>query len=85
MSKRRHIGNHLPAYSHDEKAVLVKNTTTIAFMWRHYGEEIMLQIDNIKQPGRRGGTKVRSAQTMTKDKGRQLWKAYLTQHGYVRA
>ncbi len=77
MSRRR-----LPAYSHDEKAVLVKNKTTIAFLWRHYGEEILVQIDNIRQPGIRGGTKMRSVQTMTKEKARVLWKAYLTQHGY---
>jgi len=87
MSKRlrkRHEGNHLPAYMHDEKIVLVKNTTRISFLWRHCGEEILLQIDNIRSPGRRGGTKVRTVHTMTKEKGRQLWKAYLTQHGYVK-
>ena len=75
---------HLPAYPHDEKAIIVKNTTKIAFMWRHVGEEVLLQIDNNRHPGVRGGTKMRITRLTTKDNARKLWKQYLNQHGYTR-
>ncbi len=75
---------YLPAYPHDEKAIIVKNTTKIAFMWRHVGEELLLQIDNARIPGVRGGTKMRITRIITKDKARKLWKQYLTQHGYTK-
>jgi len=75
---------HLPAYPHDEKAIIVKNTTKIAFLWRHAGEELLLQIDNTRLPGVRGGTKMRITKTITKDEGRKLWTAYLTKHGYAK-
>ena len=75
---------YLPAYPHDEKAIIVKNTTKIAFMWRHAGEELMLQIDNARIPGVRGGTKMRITKIITKDNGRKLWKQYLNQHGYTK-
>ena len=74
---------HLPAYPHDEKVVLVKKTTKISFLWRHASSDLLLQIDNVRSPGRRGGTKCRTAQSITKEKGRELWKAYLDQHGYT--
>ena len=76
---------HLPKYPHDEKAVIVKNTTKIAFLWRHEGEELLLQIDNIRRPGVRGGTKMRVTKTVTKDFARKAWKKYLGSHGYTRA
>ncbi len=76
---------HLPAYSHDEKVVLVKNTTKIAFLWRYADDEVLIQIDNIRGAvGPRSGIKNRAAKTMTKEKARALWKAYLTQHGYAK-
>jgi len=76
---------HLPAYSHDEKVVLVKNTTKIAFLWRYADDEVLIQIDNIRGAvGPRSGIKNRAAETMTKEKARVLWKAYLTQHGYAK-
>ncbi len=73
---------HLPPYPHDQKAVIVKNTTKIVFLWRHAGEELLLQIDNQRRPGVRGGTKMRITRIITKDKARKLWKQYLKQHGY---
>jgi hypothetical protein len=80
----RHIGNHLPAYPHDEKVVIVKNTTKITFLWRHASDELLLQIDNLRKPGARGGTKMRAVKTVTKDFARKVWKKYLT-HGYTKA
>lgn len=75
---------HLPPYPHDQKAIIVKSTTKIAFMWRHTGEELLLQIDNVRIPGVRGGTKMRITRIITKDEARKLWKQYLKQHGYAK-
>ena len=79
------MNKHLPAYSHDEKAVLVKNKTTVAFLWRHADDEVLIQIDNIRGAvGPRSGTKNRAAKTVDKEFARRLWKAYLKAQGYTR-
>ncbi len=75
---------HLPAYSHDEKAVLVKNKTTVAFLWRHADDEVLVQIDNVRQPGPRSGTKNRTVKTVDKAFARKLWEAFLKAQGYTR-
>ncbi len=75
---------HLPGYSHDEKVVLVKNTTKVTFLWRHADDEVLVQIDNIRKPGVRGGTKMRTAKTVDKEFARKLWEAFLKAQGYTR-
>ncbi len=75
---------HLPAYPHDEKAILVKNTTKITFLWRHADDEVLVQTDNVRRPGVRGGTKMRITKIRTKDFARKLWEAFLKAHGYTR-
>ena len=87
MSKRlrkRHIGNHLPAYPHDEKVVLSKNTTKVTFLWRYASDEVLIQIDNIRQPGVRGGTKTRTTKTSTKEFARKIWTEFVVHNGYAK-
>ena len=78
-------GKHLPAYSHDEKVVLTKNTTKVTFLWRHADDEVLIQIDNIRgAPGPRKGRKNRAVKKVDKEFARRLWKAYLKAQGYTR-
>ena len=74
---------HLPAYSHDEKAVLARNTTKVTFLWRYADDEVLIQIDNIRQPGVRGGTKTRTIKTSTKEFARSVWRSFRVHTGYT--
>ena len=78
------MSQHLPGYSHDEKVVLVKNTTKVTFLWRYAADEVLVQIDNIRKPGVRGGTKMRTVKTVDKEFARKLWEAFLKAQGYTR-
>ena len=79
------MSKHLPAYPHDEKAVLVKNTTKVSFLWRHADDEVLVQIDNVRGAvGPRSGTKNRAVKTVDKEFARKLWEAFLKAQGYTR-
>ena len=76
---------HLPAYSHDEKAVLARNTTKVTFLWRYADDEVLVQIDNVRGAvGPRSGTKNRTVKTVDKEFARKLWRAFLLAQGYTR-